>query len=126
METQIDTCAITRIRTSPEYVAVTRRDATAQFDATAIIMYNVAIHNGDVMKATVVDLRYRMNDVLKALERNEPVTVLYHGKAKGTLSAEPARARTKVCDHPYFNMAPDSPDVSEQMNALRGGRHRAL
>ena len=28
------------------------------------------------MKATVVDLRYKMNDVLKALDRNEKVTVL--------------------------------------------------
>ena len=78
------------------------------------------------MKATVVDLRYRMNDVLKALERNEPVTVLYHGKAKGTLSAKPVRTPMEVRDHPYFNMAPDSPAVSERMDALRGGRHRAL
>lgn len=35
------------------------------------------------MKATVVDLRYKMNDVLKALDRNETVTILYHGKVKG-------------------------------------------
>ncbi len=27
------------------------------------------------MKATVVDLRYKMNDILKALDRNEKVTV---------------------------------------------------
>lgn len=37
------------------------------------------------MKATVVDLRYKMNDVLKALDRNEKVTVLYRGKVKGFL-----------------------------------------
>ena len=37
------------------------------------------------MRATVVDLRYKMNDVLKALERNEKVTVLYRGKIKGVL-----------------------------------------
>jgi hypothetical protein len=37
------------------------------------------------MKATVVDLRYKMNDVLKALDRNEKVTVLYRGKVKGVL-----------------------------------------
>ncbi len=37
------------------------------------------------MKATVVDLRYKINDVLKALARNEKVTVLYHGKVKGVI-----------------------------------------
>jgi len=37
------------------------------------------------MKASVVDLRYKMNDILKALERNEEVTVLYHGKVKGVI-----------------------------------------
>ena len=35
------------------------------------------------MKATVVDLRYKMNDVLKVLDRNEKVTILYRGKVKG-------------------------------------------
>ena len=32
------------------------------------------------MKASIVDLRYRMNDVLKALERSEDVDILYHGR----------------------------------------------
>jgi hypothetical protein len=36
------------------------------------------------MRVTVVDLRYKMTDVLKALERNEKVTVLYlFGMTKG-------------------------------------------
>jgi hypothetical protein len=35
------------------------------------------------MKATVVDLRYKMNGVLKAFDRNEAVTILYRGKVKG-------------------------------------------
>ena len=39
------------------------------------------------MKATVVDLRYRMKEVLKALDRNEDVKILYHGKTKGVISA---------------------------------------
>ena len=29
------------------------------------------------MKASVVDLRYKMNDILKALDRNEKITILY-------------------------------------------------
>ena len=34
------------------------------------------------MKASIVDLRYKMNTILKALDRNEAVTILYHGKEK--------------------------------------------
>ena len=48
------------------------------------MMYTVAIHNGGGdMRANIVDLRYRMNDVLKALDRNEEVTILYYGQEKG-------------------------------------------
>ncbi len=37
------------------------------------------------MKASVDDLRYKMNEVLKALDRREKVTLIYHGKVKGTI-----------------------------------------
>jgi len=37
------------------------------------------------MKATILDLRYRMKDVLAALERGETITVLHHCKAKARL-----------------------------------------
>ena len=37
------------------------------------------------MKATVSDLRCKMGDVLRALHRRETVTILYHGKVKGTI-----------------------------------------
>jgi len=36
------------------------------------------------MNATIVDLRYRMKDVLRAIDRGETVTVLYRGKVKAT------------------------------------------
>ncbi len=32
------------------------------------------------MKASIVDLRYKMKEILRALERRETVTILYHGK----------------------------------------------
>ena len=48
------------------------------------------------MKATIVDLRYRMNDILKALERNEDVNILYHGKTKGVLTAGTRPSKSKV------------------------------
>jgi len=37
------------------------------------------------MQATIVDLRYKMKEVLKALERKEPVTIVCHGKEKGLI-----------------------------------------
>jgi len=41
-------------------------------------MYKLSIHNKEVtMKATIVDLRYKMNEVLKALDKRETVTILY-------------------------------------------------
>ena len=78
------------------------------------------------MKATIVDLRYRMNDVLKALERNEDVDILYHGKIKGVLKAQRSVSQTKVCEHPFFNMRPGKDSVDAEMNQLRGGRYRDL
>ena len=77
------------------------------------------------MKVSVVDLRYKMNDVLKALDRNEDVSILYHGKLKGIIkpqnAAEPKK--TKIIDHPFFNMNGSSESVEDEMNRLRGGRY---
>lgn len=82
------------------------------------------------MKATVVDLRYRMNDVLKALERNEKVTVLYRGKPKGILVPSEQRSPMKICDHPFFGSLsqPDEKSVSvlDEMGDLRGSRYDDL
>jgi len=78
------------------------------------------------MKATVADLRYRMKDVLKALESNEDVEIFYHGKAKGVLKAVPQVDKTKVREHPFFNMRPDGDSVSAEIDCLRGRPYRDL
>ncbi len=78
------------------------------------------------MKATVVDLRYRMKDVLKALDRNEEVSILYHGKLKGTIRPAQRTNIVKVRDHAFFNMSPSDRTVEEEMAELRGGRYRDL
>ena len=57
------------------------------------------------MKATIVDLRYKMNDVLKALDRNEKVTVLYRGKVKGVLVPSGEKKHLKIAEHPFFGMS---------------------
>lgn len=78
------------------------------------------------MKATIVDLRYRMKDVLRALDRNEEVKVMYRGKLKGILRPPQQDTGIKVRDHPFFNMRPDDMPVEQKMEELRGGRYRAI
>ncbi len=76
------------------------------------------------MKASIVDLRYKTNDILKALDRNESVTVLYHGKIKGVI--KPARKKTvsKIKDHPFFGMTNNYDEtVLEELAKLRKHRH---
>lgn len=80
------------------------------------------------MKASIVDLRYKMNDVLKALERNERVTVLYRGKVKGVIVPPKKEPKMKMTDHPFFGMSADGgqKSVQEEMDELRAPRHDAV
>lgn len=78
------------------------------------------------MEATIVDLRYRMNDVLKALERNESVTVLYRGKPKGVIRPAVAAKTGKVRDHAFFGSQASDETVEQRMRKLREGRYHAL
>ena len=73
------------------------------------------------MKASVIDLRYKMKDVLKALDRKEKVTILYRGKVKGVIVPVNNKKYKKVKDHPLFGMLKDdNVSVSEEMQDLRG------
>jgi hypothetical protein len=76
------------------------------------------------MKASVVDLRYKMNEVLKALDRRERVAITHHGKVKGIIEPVRSEATMKVEEHPFFNMiAENVGTVAEQMDKLRGSRY---
>ncbi len=78
------------------------------------------------MKASVVDLRYRMNEILKALDRNEDVSILCRGKLKGVIKAVRGKSERRVSEHPFFNMYKDGGSVKELMEQLRGGRYRDI
>ena len=79
------------------------------------------------MQASIVDLRYKMKDILRALERRETVTILYHGKVKGTIVPAERDAEPRVTAHPFFGMrADDARPVERAVDELRGGRFRAL
>lgn len=79
------------------------------------------------MKASVIDLRYRMADVLQALDKREKVHILYHGKVKGVIYPPDQERIVRTADHPFFGMRRDDVEpVAEIMDRLRGGRYRAL
>ena len=76
------------------------------------------------MKASIVDLRYKTKDILKALERNESVTVLYHGKVRGVIKPVKEKSAAKVSSHAFFGMdkRPEG-TVLEELGNLRKPRH---
>jgi antitoxin (DNA-binding transcriptional repressor) of toxin-antitoxin stability system len=80
------------------------------------------------MNATIVDLRYRMKDVLRAIDRGETVTVLYRGKAKAALmpisppSGASDKGRPKTADQPLFGLWNDREDLTDPAAWLRNLR----
>lgn len=85
------------------------------------------------MIASVVDLRYKMKDVLKALKRRERVEILYHGKPIGQivpLGSSKSDRKKDLSKLPFFGMHRDlgatQKDVDKIMDDLRGGRYRDL
>ena len=78
------------------------------------------------MNATVLDLRYKMSQVLSALDNRESVNVLYHGKIKGVI-VPVAKNDLLAQDHDYFGSQKNSEEsVVDEMVKLRGGRYRDL
>jgi hypothetical protein len=79
------------------------------------------------MRASFVDLRKKSGEILKALERNERVTVLYRGRVKAVMQplAGQGRRAGKVKDHPAFGLwagRDDLKDVAAYVANLRKGR----
>jgi prevent-host-death family protein len=77
------------------------------------------------MKASIVDLRYRMKDVLRAIDRGETVTVLYRGKEKAKLvpiEDTPANGETKkvkFTETPFFGMWKDREGMKDPVAWVR-------
>lgn len=79
------------------------------------------------MQTSIVDLRYRMKDVLQALTRRERVQILYHGRVKGEIVPVDERSSRSVKDHPFFGMCQqEDVSVEETMRNLRQGRYHDL
>jgi len=77
------------------------------------------------MTATIVDLRYKTKKILEALDRRESVTLLYHGKVKGTIIPTHSKTKIRAQDHTFFgSMAHDKRTVSQIIDKLRTPRYR--
>jgi antitoxin (DNA-binding transcriptional repressor) of toxin-antitoxin stability system len=74
------------------------------------------------MNATIVDLRYNMKHVLRAIDRGETVTVLYRGKERAKLTPiapPPGGGAPKTKDQPLFGLWKDRADISDPASYLR-------
>jgi hypothetical protein len=83
------------------------------------------------MKASILDMRRRMGDILRALEQNEPVTILHRGREKGIIY--PSRTShlptPMVREHPAFGMWKDRENMREVdriVRKLRKGRSHGI
>ena len=75
------------------------------------------------MKTSIVNLRYRMKDVLKALDRKEKVEILYYGRPKGVILPVNSSKTSSVKQHPLFGMMKrEKKSVKSIMDELRGER----
>jgi hypothetical protein len=78
------------------------------------------------VKASIVDLRYKTREILAALDRNESVTVLYHGRVKGVIHPAGKPSSAAVAEHAFFGMHAEAEgSVAEEMERLRRPRHPA-
>jgi antitoxin (DNA-binding transcriptional repressor) of toxin-antitoxin stability system len=85
------------------------------------------------MQASILDLRRRMPEVLRALDRNERVTIFYRGKERAVLvpsrSVVAKTAKSKTAHHPAFGMWADRQDLTDvtlHVRTLRRGREHAV
>jgi len=75
------------------------------------------------MKTNAVDLRRNMKDIMRAVERNEPVTVLYHGKEKAMIRPIKKTSASSVRSHAFFGMNRDDVIVESVIDGLRDKRY---
>ena len=84
------------------------------------------------MRASFVDLRRKSAAIIRALQRKEPVTVLYRGIPAAIMQPidqQPAEAMRRAKSHAAFGMwadRDDLQDVASHVRRIRRGRFDAL
>ncbi|SMM98218.1 Prevent host death protein, Phd antitoxin  len=75
------------------------------------------------MQASIVDLRYKTSSILDAIDNNEQVDILYHGKKKATIVPVLKKQVNKVHNHAFFNMSKNDKTVLQELSELRSHRY---
>lgn len=83
------------------------------------------------MEASILDLRRRMAEILRAIDRNESIMILYRGQPRAVLvpAGSRNRQRKSVASHPVFGMWKDNDklaDVPAYVRTLRRNRFGAV
>lgn len=79
------------------------------------------------MKATFVDLRKKSGEILRALERNESVTVHYRGHPKAVMHPVSGSGRNRPAsarEHAAFGLWTDRDDLANPAEHVRRIRQR--
>jgi hypothetical protein len=73
---------------------------------------------------SIVDVKDKAEEIVKALELNESVTVLYQGEIKGVITPVKNKKILMVKEHPFFGSAEESSEtVLEALQILRKPRY---
>ncbi len=87
------------------------------------------------MEASFVDLRKRSREIIRALDRNESVTITYRGKPRAIMQpiapdgTKRSTKKPRTEDQPAFGMwadRKDMKDVAAYVRHLRKGRFDGL
>jgi hypothetical protein len=79
------------------------------------------------LNASILDLRYKMKDVLNALNRRERVRILYHGKLKGEIIPVGLKPVQKSSEHPMFGMLKEEKENPvDVVNKIRKSRYNDI
>ncbi len=77
------------------------------------------------MKASVLDLRKNMKNVLSAISRNERVSLTYRGKIKAEIvPTAHSQTKAKTSEQPAFGIWADRGDMADVNKTVRHLRRR--
>jgi antitoxin (DNA-binding transcriptional repressor) of toxin-antitoxin stability system len=74
------------------------------------------------MKASILDLRRHMRQILKALDRNETVTLTYRGHEKATIIPKHTAGKTDAKAHCAFGLWQDRKEMEDVDGVARNIR----
>ena len=74
------------------------------------------------MKASILDLRRHMSDILKALDHNENVTLTYRGHEKATIIPKKTANKVGMENHPAFGLWQNRKDIRNVEATVRNIR----